>query len=171
MTAEPVTVERRIAARPETVFSFFAERWLSWISKDGEFSFEPGGAYRANVTGGRFLELDSPKRLVFTWGGETGETPVPPGFATVEITLRPEGEGTLLRLVHHDLPAQACAPHEQGWAHYVERLAVRAEGGGPGPDHWVERPGPRSPGGERAGLTGCPGSAATLPTLMRSDLR
>ncbi|GAA0671957.1 SRPBCC family protein [Kitasatospora atroaurantiaca] len=145
MTAEPVTVERRIAARPETVFSFFTdrERWLSWMGKDGEFSFEPGGAYRTNVTGdnhaaGRFLELDPPKRVVFTWGWETGGMPVPPGSTTVEITLHPDGEGTLLRLVHHDLPAQARAPHEQGWAHYVERLAVRAEGGDPGPDHWME---------------------------------
>lgn len=145
MTAEQVTVERRIAARPETVFSFFTDRdrWLSWMGEDGEFSFEPGGAYRTTVNGdnraaGRFLELDPPKRVVFTWGWETGDMPVPPGSSTVEITLHPDGEGTLLRLVHHDLPVQARAPHKEGWAHYVERLAVRAEGGDPGPDRWME---------------------------------
>nr|WP_239070191.1 MULTISPECIES: SRPBCC domain-containing protein [unclassified Streptomyces] len=60
--------------------------------EDGEFSFEPGGAYRTNVKGenraaGRFLELDPPKRVVFTWGWETGDMPVPPDSTTVEITL------------------------------------------------------------------------------------
>ncbi|MET8536888.1 SRPBCC domain-containing protein, partial [Streptomyces sp. NPDC005065] len=105
MSTGVVTVERRIAARPETVFSFFTDRekWLSWMGKDGEFSFEPGGAYRTNVTGenvaeGRFVVVDPPKRLVFTWGWAEGGMPVPPGSTTVEITLEPVTDGTLLRL-------------------------------------------------------------------------
>ncbi|WP_336109838.1 SRPBCC family protein [Streptomyces sp. PTD9-10] len=142
MRNNAVTVERRIAARPETVFSFFTDRdkWLSWMGKDGEFSFEPGGAYRTlvngeNVAEGRFVEIDPPRRLGFTWGWATGEMPVPPGSSTVEITLEPVPEGTLLRLVHRDLPSpEACAAHEEGWTHYTGRLAVVAAGGDPGPD-------------------------------------
>ncbi|MFF7122837.1 SRPBCC domain-containing protein [Streptomyces sp. NPDC008240] len=142
MRNNAVTVERRIAARPETVFSFFTDRdkWLSWMGKDGEFSFEPGGAYRTlvngeNVAEGRFVEIDPPRRLVFTWGWATGEMPVPPGSSTVEITLEPVPEGTLLRLVHRDLPSpEACPAHEEGWTHYTGRLAVVAAGGDPGPD-------------------------------------
>ncbi len=139
-------MERRIAARPETVFSFFTDRdkWLSWMGKDGEFSFEPDGPYRTNVTGGnvaegRFVVVDPPKRLVFTWGWAQGSgMPVPPGSTTVEITLEPVAEGTRLRLVHSGLPTpEACAAHEEGWTHYVQRLAVRAEGGDPGPDSWA----------------------------------
>ncbi|MEV0218311.1 SRPBCC domain-containing protein [Streptomyces sp. NPDC050704] len=148
MTAETVTVERRIAARPETVFSFFTDRdrWLSWMGVDGEFTFEAGGAYRTHVNGGnhavgRFVEIDPPKRLVFTWGWESGDMPVPPGSSTVEISLEPDGDGTLLRLVHHDLPPQARAPHGEGWNHYLDRLAVRAEGGDPGPDAWMRESG------------------------------
>ncbi|NUP17556.1 MAG: SRPBCC domain-containing protein [Streptomyces sp.] len=145
MNAGVVTVERLIAARPETVFSFFTDRdkWLSWMGRSGEFAFEPGGAYRSNVTGenvaeGRFIEIDPPKRLVFTWGWAEGGMPVPPGSTTVEITLEPVSGGTLLRLVHRGLPSQeACAAHEEGWAHYVERLAIAAQGGDPGDDAWM----------------------------------
>lgn len=145
MNAGVVTVERLIAARPETVFSFFTDRdkWLSWMGRSGEFAFEPGGAYRSNVTGenvaeGRFIEIDPPKRLVFTWGWAEGGMPVPPGSTTVEITLEPVSGGTLLRLVHRGLPSpEACAAHEEGWAHYVERLAIAAQGGDPGDDAWM----------------------------------
>ncbi|MGP3948582.1 SRPBCC family protein [Streptomyces sp. 7N604] len=147
MSADVVTVERRIAARPETVFSFFTDRdrWLSWMGADGEFTFEPGGPYRTHVTGdnhasGRFLEIDPPKRVVFTWGWEGGGMAVPPGSTIVEINLEPDGDGTLLRLVHRDLPPQARAPHAEGWNHYMDRLTVRAEGGDPGPDPWMQGP-------------------------------
>ncbi|WP_327255851.1 SRPBCC family protein [Streptomyces sp. NBC_01244] len=145
---DTVIVERHIAARPETVFGFFTDRekWLSWMGADGTFSFEPGGAYRTRVTGenvasGRFLTVDPPKRLVFTWGWEEGGMPVPTGSTTVEITLEPSAEGTLLRLVQSGLPSpEACAAHAEGWQHYVDRLALRAEGGDPGPDIWMQQP-------------------------------
>ncbi|CAM5405059.1 SRPBCC family protein [Streptomyces aurantiogriseus] len=144
-TTDAVTVERRIAARPETVFSFFTDRdrWLSWMGRDGEFSFEPGGHYRTNVNRdnvaeGRFIEIDPPKRLVFTWGWAEGEMPLPAGSTTVEITLEPVDGGTLLRLVHRGLPTpQACAAHKEGWAHYMDRLATVAADGDPGPDVWL----------------------------------
>lgn len=145
MNVNAVTVERLIAARPETVFSFFTDRdkWLSWMGADGTFSFEPGGAYRTRVNGdnvaeGRFIEIDPPKRVVFTWGWAGGAMSVPPGSTTVEITLEPVAEGTLLRLVHRDLPsAEAAAAHQEGWTHYTDRLATVAAGGDPGPDDWM----------------------------------
>jgi hypothetical protein len=38
-------------------------------------------------------------------------------------------------MTHSGLPdAEACLSHEQGWAHYLGRLAVAAAGGDPGPD-------------------------------------
>ena len=87
---------------------------------------------------GRFVEVDPPKRLVFTWGWAEGGMPLPPGSTTVEITLEATSDGTLLRLVHSGLPSpEACAAHEEGWKHYTERLAARGEGRDPGPDHWM----------------------------------
>lgn len=146
-TTDVVIVERRIAALPETVFSFFTDRdrWLSWMGVDGRFAFQPGGDYRTQVTGdnhaaGTFLEVDPPRRLVFTWGWEGGDQSVPAGSSTVEISLVPDGDGTLLRLVHTGLPSQARVPHGEGWNHYLDRLALRAEGGDPGPDQWMTDP-------------------------------
>lgn len=145
---DTVTLERRIPARPETVFGFFTDRekWLSWMGADGVFSFEPGGSYRTRITAGniatgRFLTVEPPERLVFTWGWETGSGPVAAGSTRVEITLEPVPEGTLLHLVHSGLPSEeACVTHAEGWQHYVDRLASRAEGGDPGPDTWLRSP-------------------------------
>jgi hypothetical protein len=36
--------------------------------------------------------------------------------------------------VHRGLPDDAVEDHGGGWAHYLQRLAVRAAGGDPGPD-------------------------------------
>ncbi|MFI8500620.1 SRPBCC domain-containing protein [Streptomyces sp. NPDC085524] len=143
--ADVVALERHIAARPRTVFSFLTEddKWLAWMGKNGEFSFEPGGAYRTNVRGddvaaGRFIEIDPPVRIVFTWGWVQGDPAVPPGSSTVDITLEPVENGTLLRLTHSGLPSpDACSAHAEGWTHYLRRLVIWAEGGDPGPDDWV----------------------------------
>ncbi|MGW6707990.1 SRPBCC family protein [Streptomyces sp. NPDC054956] len=145
---DTVTLERRIAARPETVFGFLTDRekWLSWMGADGTFAFEPGGAYRTRVTGeniasGRFLSVDPPERLVFTWGWEEAGASVAAGSTTVAVTLEPAAEGTVFHLVHSGLPtSEACEAHAEGWQHYVDRLAVRAEGGDPGPDTWTRQP-------------------------------
>lgn len=145
MTTDVVVLERDIAARPRTVFSFFAEpdKWLAWMGKHGEFAFEPGGAFRTtlhggNVAEGRFVEIDPPKRLVFTWRWTRGVMSVPAGTSTVEITFERVGAGTLLRLAHRGLPSpDACAAQAEAWTHYVRRLVVWAEGGDPGPDDWT----------------------------------
>ena len=60
---------------------------------------------------------------------------MPPGSSLIEIDLLEHEGGTLLRLTHSGLPdAELCAAHEQGWTHYLARLAVAAAGGDPGPD-------------------------------------
>ncbi len=140
----PVVVERHIKASPATVFTFFTDprRWLQWQGVDAELDPRPGGTFRVNVRGdgyasGAFTEFDPPRRAVFTWGWEMPGNPVPPGSSTVEIELVPADGGTLLRLTHRDLPPETGDVHRQGWEHYVDRLAVRAGGGDPGPDPWL----------------------------------
>jgi uncharacterized protein YndB with AHSA1/START domain len=144
--SEEVVVERRIAASPATVFSFFSDatRWLRWQGVDAEIELEPGGAFRMNVRGdgfasGSFLEVVAGRRLVFTWGWEREDLGVPPGSSIVEIELEPDHDGTLLRLTHRGLPAGSVEVHRDGWQHYTERLATAAEGGDPGPDPAVVR--------------------------------
>jgi uncharacterized protein YndB with AHSA1/START domain len=139
-----VIVQRRIMARPATIFSFFTDpaRWLRWQGVEATIEAVPGGEFRMNVVGdgyasGRFVEVDPPRRIVFSWGWELPGNPVPPGSSTVEIDLVPDGEATMVRLTHRGLPLPAARDqHRQGWAHYLERLDLVATGGDAGRDPW-----------------------------------
>jgi uncharacterized protein YndB with AHSA1/START domain len=149
-TAEQVSVKREvaIAAAPETVWEFLVDekKVTLWMGETASFDARPGGPYRlgvipGHVASGEFLEVDPPRRLVYTWGwepGKDGPNPVPPGSSTIEIELVPDGEGTLLRFAHRDLPsADAAESHAHGWDHYLGRLAIAAPGGDPGVDPWL----------------------------------
>jgi uncharacterized protein YndB with AHSA1/START domain len=140
--------ELHVAARPETVWQFLVdpEKVARWKGSPGEIDARPGGAFRIDVlpghtASGSFLEVDPPRRLVYTWGWEQtddGPSPVPPGSSTVEIVLEPAGDGTRLRFTHRGLPdAESAARHAEGWNHYLARLAVAAGAGDPGPDPWA----------------------------------
>jgi uncharacterized protein YndB with AHSA1/START domain len=149
-TAEQTRVVRevRVAASPETVWEFLVdpEKIRRWKALSATLDARPGGAYRIEVVAGRIasgeiVELDPPHLLVYTWGWEPidGEPNlVPPGASTVEYHLIPDGDGTIVQLVHRDLPnAESCASHAFGWEHYLGRLQVVGGGGDPGPDPWA----------------------------------
>lgn len=130
--------EVRIEAAPEVVFSFFTDphKMSRWKGTSADLDPRPGGLYRVGVTTrdvvvGGFVELDPPTRIVFTWGWEASEQ-IPPGSSTVEVTLIPDGDVTILRLVHRGLPDGAGPMHEDGWDHFLPRLSVAASGGDPG---------------------------------------
>jgi uncharacterized protein YndB with AHSA1/START domain len=144
--------ELQIDASPETVWAFLVDpekvaRWKGLRAM--AFDPQPGGAYRIEIVRGRvasgaFVELERPRRLVYTWGWEPGpEGPnlVPPGSSTVEIELEPVDGGTKLRFTHRDLPnVEAAQSHGEGWDHYLPRLATAAQGGNPGRDPWLGEP-------------------------------
>jgi uncharacterized protein YndB with AHSA1/START domain len=138
-----VNAEVRIEAPPEAVFPFLTEpdKIVRWKGVDAIVEAAPGGVYRVNVTGekhavGEYLEIDPPRRVVFTWGWE-GDEQLPPGSSTVTIELVPDGDGTVVRLTHSGLPQGADAAQLEGWHHFLPRLATVASGGDPGPDPWV----------------------------------
>jgi uncharacterized protein YndB with AHSA1/START domain len=145
-TTETTTVERTIsiAASPETVWEFFVdpEKLVRWKGMTAELDPRPGGTYLCEVipghtARGKYVELDPPRRLIFTWGWESQEG-VPPGSSTIEVVLTPEGDGTSLHFVHRDLPsAEAAESHAHGWDHYLPRLEVVAAGGDAGEDPWL----------------------------------
>ena len=151
-TTEQVVFQRelQIAASPETVWEFLVdpEKLARWKGRLAEaFDPRPGGAFRieivpGNIAAGEFVEMERPRRIVYTWGwepGADGPNVVPPGSSTVEIELVPEEGGTKLLFTHRDLPTRESADrHAHGWNHYLERLAVAAGGGDPGPDPWLE---------------------------------
>ena len=152
VTEETAVVrELTIAARPETVWEFLVDpkKATRWMGIDATLEAEPGGVYRVtvlsgNVASGRFVEVDPPRRLVFSWGWEPSDFKGPgmavtPGASTVEIDLEPEGDGTRMRFVHRDLPtAEATASHAHGWDHYLGRFAIAASGEDPGRDTWLD---------------------------------
>ena len=139
-----VAREIAIEARPETVFEFLTDPalLLRWMGTAATLEPRPGGTYRVVVNPrstvrGEFVEVVPHSRVVFTWGFEEPDAALAPGASTVEVTLRPEGDGTLLRLVHRDLPEPSRPQHDMGWEHFLDRLRGVAAGDDPGPDPWA----------------------------------
>lgn len=139
-------VEREvyIEATPETVFGYLVEpaKMIRWMGTEATFEARPGGRYRVNVSGsdvaaGEVIEVNPHRRVVFSWGWQGGEV-LPPGASRVEITLRPTGTGTTVKLRHSGLPGELADRHGEGWDHYMARLGLAAAGGEPGPDPWVK---------------------------------
>lgn len=134
-------VTLHIEATPETVFPYFTDpvRYTQWMGSHATLDPVPGGTYRVGIRGavearGEFVEIDPPRRVVFTWGW-THDQAVAPGSTRVVITLEEVHGGTRVVLRHHDLPdEQQREHHGKGWTTYLDRLAVRATGGDPGPD-------------------------------------
>lgn len=138
--SDDLVVERRVSVPPEKVFTYFTDpaKWLAWQGTEAEIDLVAGGVWRVNVTGegfasGRVVEVVENERVVFTWGWEQGP-PVPPGSTTVAIELVPDGDGTLIRLTHSELPSDEVEIHRIGWEHYASRLAAVASGLDPGPN-------------------------------------
>jgi uncharacterized protein YndB with AHSA1/START domain len=144
MTENAIEREIAIAARPETVWEFLVdpEKVTRWMGTEASFDARPGGVHRVKVVSGNtalgeFVELDPPRRLVFTFGWE-GDGNMQPGSTTIDIELIPDGDGTVLRFAHRGLPdADAVARHSHGWDHYLQRLTTAASGGDPGADPWL----------------------------------
>ena len=140
-------LQREIAidARPETVWDFLVESELAkrWMGVTASLDARPGGDYRVEVVPGRvaegeFVELDPPRRLVWTFGWVDADPTLPPGSSTIEVVLEPTDEGTLLRFSHAGLPDEAAvARHAEGWDKYLGRLEIAAQGGDPGPDPFI----------------------------------
>jgi uncharacterized protein YndB with AHSA1/START domain len=131
-----------VDASPETIFEFFTvpEKHVQWEGTEAELDPRPGGVYRVLIAGavqaaGEYVEVVPYEKVVFTFGWDVEGNPVGPGSTTVEITLHPDGDKTLVRLAHRGLPDDdAVAQHGHGWEHYLGRLAVAAAGGDAGPD-------------------------------------
>ena len=130
ITDDTITLEQtvRIAASPETVWSFWTEprRLAEWWGTAAEVEAEPGGLFRVTmesgpVIRGAFTELEPPHRLVFTFGWEhnaPGE-PLAPGSTPVEVTLTPDGNATVLTLRHSQMQSTHTTDHEKGWSYFV----------------------------------------------------
>jgi uncharacterized protein YndB with AHSA1/START domain len=110
-----------IEAEPETVFRFFTDpaRWAMWWGAGSTIDARPGGHLRIRYPGGleatgEVIEVDAPRRLVFTYGYASGK-PIAPGASLVTIRLSVERDATRLDLVHEFADATVRDEHVQGW--------------------------------------------------------
>ena len=138
--------ETFISAPPSAVFAYLTdpEKIVSWMGSEASTEPRSGGIYllkgvgRATRTArGAFREVVPVHRLAYSFGWEN-DPEVPPNSSLVEIDLIDQEGGTLVKMTHTGLPnASQCRGHNRGWAHYLNRLTVRATGGDPGPDPGV----------------------------------
>lgn len=129
-------ISQWIKASPEVIFDYFVDprKLVEWMGLSAELEAVPDGEWLIRFDGGvqtwgRFLEIEPPERLVFTWGcralegrpgaGMPGWTD--PDDSRVEITLHRKGDRTRLDLRHTGFAPEE--PAAQGWAHFLERLA------------------------------------------------
>lgn len=139
--------ELMIAAPPGRVFAYLIDPDLltAWLGLSARLDPVAGGEFRFEIApgewcSGSYLEVSAPKRVVFTWGWESGRIAVPPGSTTVEIDLHPEGDGTRLVLVHSGLAGDAWSLHADGWPRFLQRLGRVVLGHDPGADPASETP-------------------------------
>lgn len=160
MTYNPETdlkLERRIAARPATVWRCWTEpdllmQWfcpVPWKVTKAEIDLRPGGGFLTRMEGpngeapdndicqveseGCFLDIVPGERLVFTDALSGGWRPNAQAFMTAIITFAPDGaDGThyTALVLHND--AAARAKHEEmgfheGWGTAAEQLEALAK--------------------------------------------
>jgi uncharacterized protein YndB with AHSA1/START domain len=136
-TAPELTIVRTFNAPPVLLFKAWTDpaHLVRWLGPSGfhahsiTLDTQSGGAWRACITspegndnwmGGRYRELSSPDRLVFTFAWDST------GFETVvTITLRAEGPRTVMTF--HQAPfasAESRDSHNGGWTESFDRLAA-----------------------------------------------
>ncbi len=134
-----VTCHAVVPAPPQEVFGWFVrpELLVRWLGIAAELEPRPGGRFRFQVTegqwcSGRYVEVVPGRRVVVTWGWDSGAIPVPPGSSTVAVDLLEHPDGTLVRLVHSDLAPEVRPLHAEGWSRFLPRLAAVVAGRDPG---------------------------------------
>jgi uncharacterized protein YndB with AHSA1/START domain len=130
-----------VDATPATIFPFLTDpaRHVQWMGTEANLDARVGGEYRVLVQGqhpgvGEFVEVVPDRKVVFTFGWDEPNHPIPARSTEVEIALIPEGDKTLVRLTHRGLPEDAVSQHTEGWDHYLDRLGTVSVGGNVGPD-------------------------------------
>jgi uncharacterized protein YndB with AHSA1/START domain len=137
MSAKPsLTLKRRLKAPPAKVFAAWTDpkmmiHWWSPVEFETlicESDPTVGGRFRVLMRGpdgtehdvsGRFREVVRNERLVFSWAWKTA----PEQVSQVTITLKPDGAGTLLTLLHEQLPdAPTRDSHNTGWSGALDKL-------------------------------------------------
>lgn len=116
---------------------------MRWMGDFALLEATAGGLFSVDINGviirGHFVRLERPTLVEIAWGGAGNET-MPPGATRVVVTLAPHGDGTRVTIEHSGLTPAETKKHAAGWPHFIDKLAIAARGGDPGPDPWGSRP-------------------------------
>ena len=136
-TGPLVQIRRRVSATAEQVFDLWTKpelmvRWMSpfpgAVDCKASCDLRPGGVFNLFMSSGEssrdvsgtYLEIDRPRRLVFTWTGPL--TNNVNTLVTLELTQR--ADETDLVLTHERLPTSAIIEgHTKGWGNILDHLA------------------------------------------------
>ena len=130
---------RLLPASPAVVYDEWLDPdalsdWMCpWPARATNINLEPtlGGRLQIDIeengvrfeVTGRYVELDRPGRLSFTWSCSTW--PNPSAESIVTVTLEPHGDGeTLMTIEHALLPPDLVDQHRSGWTTIAEQLAA-----------------------------------------------
>ncbi len=141
-TKPSLTIKRRIAAPPEEVYAAWTdpEKLMQWFGPDpgevvsAETDVRVGGRYHVvfrtlddgevHDVSGTYSDVVPNERLTFSWTWIT----MPERTSRVTITLKPDGDGTLLTLFHEQFFDEAARDrHNYGWTGTMEKLARYCE--------------------------------------------
>jgi uncharacterized protein YndB with AHSA1/START domain len=135
VAADAVVREIEIRAPAAEVYAMFTDpaKLVRWIGIRAMLEPRPGGVFRFELMpgefcSGRYLELVPGRRVVFTWGWESGAIAVEPGSSTVEVDLAERDGVTHLTLTHRGLGPAVRPLHDEGWEKFLGELAAAAEG-------------------------------------------
>ena len=129
-----VAREMVIAAPLEAVFSFFtqSERFAAWWGAGSTIEPRVGGAVKIvyptkQTASGKVLEIEEPRRIVFSFGYDYPNPPIAPGASQVEIELKAHADGTALTLKHTGIPSEKVrGEHVQGWRYHLAQFSAAA---------------------------------------------
>ena len=135
-------IERTYHAPAQAVFDAWTSeevirRWWrvehDWETAEAEVDLRVGGAVRVVMRdpskdvdyggGGRYTEIDPPRRLAFTWiwDGDTRRT-------LIEIEFEERDGATTVRFTHSGLwDEEAVRSHRGGWSSVLDRLGRTLE--------------------------------------------
>jgi uncharacterized protein YndB with AHSA1/START domain len=132
-TAFPHCLERTvdIGAPVDVVFAYFTDSalWAAWWGAGSAIDARPGGRMSIRHNNGvevvgEVLEVDPPRRIVFTYGYATSAQVPKEGGSQVTIALEPQGTSTRLHLLHAFAEIAHRDPFVQGWRYQLSVFAT-----------------------------------------------
>jgi uncharacterized protein YndB with AHSA1/START domain len=131
-----LTLKRRLKAPPAKVFAAWTdpEKVKRWMGPGAatpvlaESDARVGGRYRwvtkspdgeIHDVGGTYREVIANEKLVFTWAWKS----TPERESVVTVLLKPDGDGTLLTLMHEQFfDEETRDRHNAGWSGVLDKL-------------------------------------------------